>query len=99
MIREDAKRKRSKVRRKFRTEIVDYLGGCCALCRYDKCLEALEVHHYDETTKDFNLSERVAWSIDVVTELKKCCLLCVRCHREVHAGFHPQFLDLGERYL
>jgi len=33
-------------------------------------------------------------------ELDKCVLLCCRCHREVHDGWHPQYIvfeDLDRR--
>lgn len=57
------------------------------ICRYNLCLEALEFHHVDDLNKEFTVSGRgleAAWE----EASKKCVLLCNRCHREVHSGFH-----------
>lgn len=62
-------------------------GNKCAICGYDRCLEALDFHHVDSETKLFNISngETRDWS-KTVTELNKCILICSNCHREVHNG-------------
>ena len=31
---------------------VEYKGGCCQNCGYDKCIDALEFHHLDPTIKE-----------------------------------------------
>jgi hypothetical protein len=66
---------------------IRFMGGRCMGCGYDKCPAAMAFHHIDPTTKSFHIggSECRSW-IEVVRELKKCVLLCVRCHIEVHAG-------------
>jgi len=62
-------------------------GAKCEKCGYDKCMEALEFHHLNESDKNFGLSEKGyarSWK-RIEKELKKCVLLCANCHREVHA--------------
>lgn len=76
-----------KRRKKIRQMAVEYKGGKCEQCGYDRCIEALEFHHLDASKKDFNVSQRGytrSWK-RVVEELKKCTMLCANCHRELHA--------------
>lgn len=66
---------------------VDYKGGCCERCGYDRCIDALEFHHVNSSGKDFSISDKGytrSW-IKVKEELDKCMLLCANCHRELHA--------------
>jgi hypothetical protein len=64
---------------------VDYKGGCCNICGYDKCLAALEFHHIDPTTKEKSCYNLMLMSWDrVKNEIDKCVLLCSNCHREKH---------------
>jgi 5-methylcytosine-specific restriction endonuclease McrA len=75
-------------REKIRLMAVSYKGGCCQICGYRRCIEALEFHHLDPTQKDFGISHRGytrSWA-RVKEEVEKCILLCANCHREVHAG-------------
>jgi hypothetical protein len=77
-------RRREKVRRMA----VEYKGGRCQVCGYDRCIEALEFHHLDPTQKDFGISHKGytrSWE-KVKEEVDKCILLCANCHREFHAG-------------
>lgn len=59
----------------------------CQLCGYDRCLTALDLHHLDPSSKEFNLSGNSTrkWA-SIVQELRKCVLLCRNCHQEVHSG-------------
>lgn len=69
----------------FKQECVDYLGGKCKECNYNRCLAALEFHHRDANEKDFNIASVRKRNLDLVkSELDKCDLLCCRCHREIH---------------
>ena len=72
-----------------------HLGGKCQKCGYDTCLAALDFHHLDDADKDFDISSRQSWAA-IEAELKKCVLLCSNCHRETHAGLHPDLLTLEE---
>ena len=77
-----------KRRQKIRQMAIAAKGGKCEICGYNKCNEALEFHHLDESDKDFGLSEKGyarSWK-KVEKELLKCSLLCSNCHREVHAN-------------
>lgn len=75
---------------------VDFLGGKCHICGYDKCPAAFDFHHTDPRTKDFSISERTVWSAALEVELHKTVLLCANCHREVHAGWHAGFIEDDE---
>ncbi len=77
-----------KRRKVVRQKALTYKGNGCELCGYDKCPEALEFHHTDDSKKDFGVSSRGytrGWD-KVREEIDKCVLLCGNCHREVHAG-------------
>ncbi len=65
---------------------VDYKGGRCERCGYNRCIDAFEFHHLISAKKGFGISEKGytrAWS-KVKEELDKCQLLCANCHRELH---------------
>jgi len=76
-----------KRRQRIRQMAIDYLGGRCSVCGYDRCIEALEFHHLNASEKDFGISSKGytrSWEV-VKQELDKCVILCANCHREVHA--------------
>jgi predicted HNH restriction endonuclease len=80
----EAVRKR---RKKIRQLAIEYKGGKCQKCGYDKCLEAMEFHHLDSSVKDFGISHKGytrGWQ-RVKQELDKCMMLCANCHREIHS--------------
>ncbi len=71
--------------RNRKVKAVQYLGGKCYNCGYDKCVWALEFHHRDPTTKEAHWTKMRLWSESrLFKELDKCDLLCANCHREVH---------------
>jgi 5-methylcytosine-specific restriction endonuclease McrA len=75
-------------RKKVRQMAIEYKGGRCQLCGYNRCIEALEFHHNNSSSKDFSISEKGytrSW-VKVKEELDKCMLLCANCHREIHAS-------------
>ena len=73
--------------KKVRAMAVEYKGGKCEKYGYDHCIDALEFHHVDPAQKDFNISSKGytrSWE-RVKAGLDKCTILCVNCHRELHA--------------
>lgn len=78
----------NKRRRKIKKMAIEYKGGKCQKCGYNKCNAALEFHHIDSNEKDFNISKKGhcrSWE-KVKDELDKCILVCSNCHKEIHAG-------------
>ena len=64
---------------------VDYKGGKCEACSYNRCLRAMDFHHLDPEQKDFGIAGNPCSSWERMNkELDKCVLLCNRCHTEVH---------------
>ena len=75
--------------------IITRMGGKCSNCGYDKCQNALELHHIDPSLKDSKTTKHLRQITDPVrleSELSKCILLCANCHRETHSGLHPEYL-------
>lgn len=78
------------VRRRHRLKriLVEEAGGRCRLCGYSRCARALEFHHLDPNTKEFELAHngRTRSIARLRAEASKCVLLCSNCHAEVEAG-------------
>lgn len=83
----DAVKRRRKV---LKYKAIQYKGGKCGLCGYNKCESALEFHHVDPSSKLFGIGsgDTRGWQV-VKSELDKCVLLCSNCHKEVEAGLIP----------
>ena len=65
--------------------LVDYKGGKCVKCGYNKYPGALDFHHLDPSKKDFAISRRKNCSFEIIKpELDKCVLVCRNCHAELH---------------
>jgi len=73
-------------RRVIKQQAIDYLGGKCSNCGYNKCNAALEFHHTDPTKKDKDYSNYKTSFDKLKSELDKCVLLCANCHREHHSS-------------
>lgn len=68
-------------------EAINYKGGKCSICGYDKCIQALEFHHLYPNEKESDISILIQKNKDfklIKRELDKCILLCSNCHREIH---------------
>lgn len=73
-------------RRRNKIKLVEYKGGKCEICGYDKCIDALEFHHLDPEEKEYGLSNGNTASFEKMkSEADKCILVCANCHREIHA--------------
>lgn len=81
-------KKKEKLKEKrilFKKKCIEYKGGKCSMCGYDKHIAALHFHHVDPYGKDFEISKAnyKNWD-DVKLELDKCLLVCANCHAEIH---------------
>lgn len=79
-----------------KANLVEYKGGSCQLCGYEKCLSALEFHHVDPTEKEKDLGDLIKYGTrtQAEVEVRKCAVLCANCHREVHAAL--EFCEWSE---
>jgi hypothetical protein len=67
--------------------LIDNAGGECILCGYSKNSAALCFHHRNPDDKLFGLDVRSCSNRSetvIIAEAKKCDLLCMNCHTEVH---------------
>lgn len=84
------KAKHSRDTREYRKDIkrklVEYKGGKCQICGYNKCIDALDFHHINQEEKEYNISGGTKSFERLKKEVDKCILVCSNCHREIHAG-------------
>ena len=91
ICRECSNKKNAISRKKVKSKALAIYGkNECEICGYDKCYEALSFHHKDPSTKDNQIG--FMWYIGLEEEIKKCILVCENCHKEIHAGLHPDIL-------
>ena len=88
---EEFKRRRVKAvtnwRRRVKIKLVEYKGGKCKICGYNRCLSALDFHHRDPKKKKFIVNGNLNKSFEILKkETDKCELVCRNCHAEVHEG-------------
>jgi len=71
--------------------LVEQMGGKCIVCGYNKNLSVLSFHHEEPSKKKFPLDIRHlsnhSW-VKCQKEAKKCILLCLNCHGELHNPEH-----------
>lgn len=82
-------------RRAIKKALVNYKGGKCEKCGYNKSMRALEFHHLNPQEKDFGISKNINKSIDKLKqEVDKCILVCSNCHAEIHDELYLQGYDI-----
>lgn len=81
-------------REKTKELLLEYKGGKCEICGYDRCATALEFHHINPDEKEFGIGQKgYTRSFEKnKEEVDKCILVCANCHREIHEGL----IDLDE---
>lgn len=81
-----AKDRNLKYRKERKRKALKILGSQCESCG---TTDNLEFHHFDPSTKEFNLgnSWTKAWD-RILAELEKCYLVCYDCHRQEHESPH-----------
>ena len=73
--------------RLLKHKLIEYKGGKCEKCGYNKCEGALQFHHLNPTEKDFTISSKNLGLTDIqefYNEVDKCILVCANCHAEIH---------------
>jgi len=83
-IKQKADKRKKGYRLKVKEQCVEYKGGKCCKCGYNKCLAALEFHHIDPNKKDYTISGGTKSFQNLKSELDKCILVCKNCHAEIH---------------
>jgi hypothetical protein len=73
-------------RKRVKQKLIDYKGGHCEMCGYDKCNRALQFHHKNPEEKDFQISGKSLSFEKLKSEVDKCILVCSNCHCEIHDG-------------
>ena len=76
----------TKCKKKQKLKAIEYKGGCCQHCGYNKSMNALIFHHLVPAEKEFNMGNygrTISWE-KVKKEIDKCILLCHNCHSEEH---------------
>lgn len=86
-----------KLRKQYKIDLVEYKGGSCENCGYNKCIEALEFHHTDPNKKDFSISNNFKSMEKMKNEVDKCILLCSNCHREEHVRLRNINLEFNSK--
>ena len=71
-------------RKNVKLKCIEYLGGKCVICGYDKCTRSLDFHHLDPNEKEFTISGGSKSFNFLKAELDKCILVCRNCHGEIH---------------
>jgi len=86
----------SKIRRlKTKIRAVKELGGKCKSCSWEPTsreVAAMEFHHKGGDKKEFEIGKKMnhKWET-LLPEIRKCKLLCSRCHRIEHSRVDPLF--------
>jgi len=73
-------------RKRTKLKLVEYKGGKCQICDYNKSITALHFHHLDPNEKDFSISGKSLSFDKLKNEVDKCILVCSNCHSEIHEG-------------
>lgn len=76
-------------KRALKHKLIEYKGGKCQKCGYNKCEGALQFHHRNPEEKEFSLSQINLNDTEItlnkiIQEIDKCDLLCANCHAEEH---------------
>ena len=76
------------IRHAIKRQLVEYKGGKCCKCGYNKSIKALQFHHLNPNEKEFTIASNLRLSDfnmqNYYNEVDKCLLLCANCHAEIH---------------
>jgi hypothetical protein len=75
-----------KNRQDVKIKLIEYKGGKCVKCGYDKCVASLTFHHLDPTEKEVKIGGSSYNFEFLKKEVDKCILVCANCHGEIHSN-------------
>ena len=75
---------------RVKKQLIEYKGGKCQKCGYNKDVpSAYDFHHRDPSKKEFGLGGYKVLNLKrLKKEADKCDLLCKNCHAELHDAEH-----------
>jgi hypothetical protein len=85
--------------------LVEYKGGACSICGYNKNIAVLSFHHINDENnqKEYDISVRVGNRCSLETlkkEADKCILVCENCHKEIHQKeLDEKYRKIQEEYI
>lgn len=85
--------------------LVEYKGGSCSVCGYNKNIAVLSFHHINDENnqKEYDISIRMGNRCSLETlkkEADKCILVCENCHREIHQKeLDEKYRKIEEKYI
>jgi hypothetical protein len=71
-------------RKRTKIKLVEYKGGKCECCGYNKSTNVLQFHHKNPEEKDFTIGGKSYSFEKLKIEVDKCILVCANCHIEIH---------------
>lgn len=83
---------------KTKLKAIEYKGGKCQICRYNKSIRALTFHHINPEEKSFGISGGTKSFEKLKPELDKCILVCQNCHAEIHDGITQVPEEILEKF-
>ncbi len=70
---------------RMKQKLMEYKGGKCQICGYDKPFPTVyHFHHRDPKSKKFSINASTKGYEKLIAEADKCDLLCSNCHNELH---------------
>jgi hypothetical protein len=88
-------------RARAKKELIDYKGGKCLMCGYNKNIpRAYDFHHRNPKDKEFTISKYSILNMEKLKkEVDKCDLLCRNCHAELHDEEYSEIRRImGEKH-
>lgn len=71
-------------RKATKIKLVEGFSSKCSLCEIEDDPVIYDFHHMESKDKEFQLSSKIMSWEKIVSEAKKCVMLCSHCHRKIH---------------
>lgn len=80
---------------KRKAALVNFLGGRCSFCGYNKCTRNIAFHHCFDKETGINATKMGKHLECLYREIRKCIMVCHNCHGEIHEGM----IDAKDKYI